>query len=115
MTNGRDLLNSTPTSLGGESSASWMQGQPRPELGGRKKSVNDLTRQPISRAGWVQKKSDSSRRNWKRRYLVLRGNKLLYFTREVGEDAVVRVRVGGEKAVQPAPRLACVLPAGQIG
>lgn len=67
--------------------------------GDRKKSTHDLTRQPITRSGWVQKKSDSSRRNWKRRFLVLRGNKLLYFTKEVDEHALVSTKPKGSISI----------------
>ena len=40
------------------------------------------------RSGWLQKKGGQSRRNWKRRYFVLRGNRLLYFKKQVDADAL---------------------------
>ena len=75
----------------GAAGAGEMPGESAPSARkqSRKHSVEDLTRQPIKRSGWLQKKGGQSRRNWKRRYFVLRGNKLQYFKKKVDPDAMV--------------------------
>eukprot|EP00937_MAST-01D_sp_MAST-1D-sp2_P002497 g2497.t1 len=69
----------------------------------RKHSLEDLTKQPIKKAGWMQKKgggnSSKGRRNWKRRWFLLRGNRLYYFKKPVDADQNPLPKPKGEIAI----------------
>ena len=81
---GPALGGTTAVMADGAAGAGEMPGESAPSARkqSRKHSVEDLTRQPIKRSGWLQKKGGQSRRNWKRRYFVLRGSMLMYYKHE---------------------------------